>query len=170
MKKLALATAIAAGILGAQAFAQDAKAPSTTTPSATTPSATSPSTTSPSTTTADKPAMDKSVDATPKSAPAGVNYYSKTDGAWRASKLIGVKVMNAAGEVVGDINEIVLDSSGKATAAVIGVGGFLGLGEHEVAVAFDSLKVARDGNGRATVMLNVTKESLKAAPQWKWAT
>ncbi len=170
MKKLALATAIAAGILGAQAFAQDAKTPSTTTPSATTPSATSPSTTSPSATTANKPAMDKSVDVTPKSAPAGVNYYSKTDGAWRASKLIGVKVMNAAGEVVGDINEIVLDSSGKATAAVIGVGGFLGLGEHEVAVAFDSLKVARDGNGRATVMLNVTKESLKAAPQWKWAT
>ena len=165
MKNLALATAIAAGILGAQAFAQDAKTPSTTTPSATTPSATSPSTT-----TADKPAMDKSIDVTPKSAPAGVNYYSKTDGAWRASKLIGVKVMNAAGEVVGDINEIVLDSSGKATAAVIGVGGFLGLGEHEVAVAFDSLKVARDGNGRATVMLNVTKESLKAAPQWKWAT
>ena len=63
-----------------------------------------------------------------------------------------------------------LDGAGKATAAVIGVGGFLGIGEHEVAVNFDSLKVARDGNGKATVTLNATKDSLKAAPQWKWST
>ena len=108
--------------------------------------------------------------ALPSATSGSVNYYSKADGAWRASKLIGTKVVNNDGETVGDINEIVLDGAGKATAAVIGVGGFLGMGEHEVAVNFDSLKVALDGNGKATVTLNATKESLKAAPQWKWST
>ena len=157
MKTLILATAAALTLIGAQAIAQD-----TTTPS-TTPSTTSKNNSEP----APKPAPG-AVSVT--EAPGSVNYYAKTDGAWRASKLIGAKVVNSAGETVGDINEIVLDGSGKATAAVIGVGGFLGLGEHEVAVNFESLKVARDANGKAKVTLNVTKHSLKAAPQWKWPT
>ena len=152
MKTLLIASAAAMTLLGAQAIAE-----TTVTP---------PMTPETNTTTAPK-APSASVTAT---TPGSINYYSNSDGAWRASKLIGAKVVNTAGEAVGDINEIVLDSAGKATAAVIGVGGFLGMGEHEVAVNFDSLKVARDANGRATVTLNVTKDSLKAAPQWKWAT
>ena len=62
------------------------------------------------------------------------------DGEWRASKLIGVNVYNEANEKIGDINEIILDKSGKAENVIIGVGGFLGMGEHYVAVAFDKLK------------------------------
>src|SRR3978361_1035518 len=62
------------------------------------------------------------------------------DGEWRASKLVGVNVYNEANEKIGDINEIILDKSGKVANVIIGVGGFLGMGEHYVAVAYDKLK------------------------------
>jgi sporulation protein YlmC with PRC-barrel domain len=62
------------------------------------------------------------------------------DGEWRASKLVGVNVYNEANEKIGDINEVILDKSGKVANVILGVGGFLGMGEHYVAVAFDQLK------------------------------
>ena len=62
------------------------------------------------------------------------------EGDWRASKLIGVNVYNDANDKIGSINEIILDKSGKVATVVLGVGGFLGVGEHYVAVSFDKLK------------------------------
>jgi sporulation protein YlmC with PRC-barrel domain len=62
------------------------------------------------------------------------------EGQWRSSKLIGVDVYNDANEKVGDIEELILDKSGKIENVVLGVGGFLGMGEHYVAVTFDKLK------------------------------
>src|ERR1700760_3712452 len=62
------------------------------------------------------------------------------EGEWRASKLVGVNVYNDANEKIGDINDVILDRSGKVENVVLGVGGFLGMGEHYVAVAYDSLK------------------------------
>jgi sporulation protein YlmC with PRC-barrel domain len=62
------------------------------------------------------------------------------DGDWRASKLVGVNVYNDANEKIGDINDVILDKSGKASKVILGVGGFLGIGEHNVAVPFDKLK------------------------------
>lgn len=62
------------------------------------------------------------------------------EGEWRASKLVGVNVYNDANEKVGDINELIVDKSGKVTNVILGVGGFLGMGEHYVAVAYDKLK------------------------------
>ena len=61
-------------------------------------------------------------------------------GEWRASKLAGVDVYNEANEKIGDINEVILDRSGKVANVILAVGGFLGVGEHYVAVAFDKLK------------------------------
>ena len=61
-------------------------------------------------------------------------------GHWRSSKLIGVNVYNDQNEKLGDINEILLDQSGKVAGVVLGVGGFLGVGEHYVMVSFDKLK------------------------------
>jgi sporulation protein YlmC with PRC-barrel domain len=61
------------------------------------------------------------------------------DGQWRASKLTGVDVYNEANEKIGDIEELILDKSGKIERVVVGIGGFLGVGEHHVAVAFDKL-------------------------------
>ena len=61
-------------------------------------------------------------------------------GMWRASKMDGVNVYNNANEKIGDISEVLFDQSGKVEAIVIGVGGFLGLGERNVAVPFDQVR------------------------------
>ena len=66
------------------------------------------------------------------------------DGEWRASKLVGVNVYNEAKEKIGDINEVILGKSGKVENVILGVGGFLGMGEHYVAVAYDKLKWANE--------------------------
>ena len=86
-----------------------------------------------------------------------------------ASKLIGTRVNNEAGERIGEVNEIVLSKDGKVAAVVIGVGGFLGMGEHEVAVKFESLRLTQDANNNTIVALSATKDSLKTAPEWRWS-
>jgi sporulation protein YlmC with PRC-barrel domain len=98
-------------------------------------------------------------------------FYNAVPDDHRASKLIGMSVTNNVGESIGDINEILLSKEGKVVAVVIGVGGFLGMGEREIAVSFDSLKLTRDSNGKTATMLpNATKNSLKTAPEWKSPT
>ena len=62
------------------------------------------------------------------------------EGEWRASKLAGVSVYNESNEKIGDVNDVILGKSGNATKVILGVGGFLGVGEHYVAVTFDQLK------------------------------
>jgi sporulation protein YlmC with PRC-barrel domain len=57
-----------------------------------------------------------------------------------ASKLIGTRVVSANNESIGDINDVIVDRNGQAIAAVVGVGGFLGIGEKDVAVPFKSLE------------------------------
>jgi hypothetical protein len=59
---------------------------------------------------------------------------------WRASKLVGVNVYSADNQNIGDINEVLLNKDGMAEAVVIGVGGFLGIGEKNVAVPFKLLE------------------------------
>lgn len=61
-------------------------------------------------------------------------------GNWRASKLVGLAVYNEGNEKLGDISEVLVDNSGKINAVIIGVGGFLGVGQHDIAVSFDKLK------------------------------
>lgn len=81
--------------------------------------------------------MAPSATSTPSSA---VNAAQNLKGTWRTSKLVGLSVYNDSNEKVGDVNELLLDSSGKITAVILGVGGFLGVGEQNVAVNFDQLK------------------------------
>ena len=78
--------------------------------------------------------------ATPKTNTAENNASTHREGEWRASKLVGVDVYNEANEKVGDINDVILDKSGKVAHVILGVGGFLGMGEHYVAVPMDKLK------------------------------
>lgn len=59
-----------------------------------------------------------------------------------ASDLIGTRVVSANNESIGDINDVVMDRSGQVMAVVVGVGGFLGIGEKDVAVPFGSLEFA----------------------------
>ena len=66
-------------------------------------------------------------------------WYQRQGNEWRASKLIGSKVKNNADETIGDINEILLTSDGSAAAAIIGVGGFLGMGDHRSIISPEKL-------------------------------
>jgi sporulation protein YlmC with PRC-barrel domain len=87
---------------------------------------------------------------------------------WRSTKLVGLNVYNENDEKIGDINDLILDADGKITSAVVGVGGFLGMGEKLVAVPFADLKFGRDANGNVRVTLASTKEALEKAPDFKY--
>jgi sporulation protein YlmC with PRC-barrel domain len=60
-------------------------------------------------------------------------------GQWRGSKLIGLNVYNNDNEKIGGITELIVDKSGKLDAVVVGAGGFLGLGEHDVAIPYSEI-------------------------------
>ena len=84
------------------------------------------------------------------------------------SDLIGAKVVNNANESIGEINDLLVDENGMVQAAVIGVGGFLGIGEKDVAVPFKELKVTRQSDGDIDkVTGNFNKDQLKQAPEFK---
>ena len=72
-------------------------------------------------------------------APAAVSD-SSFQGDWRASKMVGLSVYNDKNESIGSINDMLTDKDGKIKAVVIGVGGFLGVGEHLVAIPFEKVK------------------------------
>lgn len=66
-----------------------------------------------------------------------------------ASDLIGTRVVSANNESIGDINDVIVDRNGQVMAAVVGVGGFLGIGEKDVAVPFNSLEFANAQQAQA---------------------
>lgn len=158
MKKELLSAAALAVMLTAPAFAQSTapSAPSTTAPSATTPAPAAPGATNPAT--------------------GGTSSSMNTGGAafipeqmqeqWLASNLIGTKVRGTGDESVGEVNDVLLDRNGNVVGAVIGVGGFLGMGEKDVAVPFTSLQMVRNSDGDQ-VILNKSKDELKNAPTFK---
>jgi sporulation protein YlmC with PRC-barrel domain len=90
------------------------------------------------------PAYAQTAQPTDRAAPAATTAGSQgkmaLKGNWRASKLMGLDVYNEGNEKLGDVNELILDKNGKVNAVVIGVGGFLGMGEHDIAVSMDKLK------------------------------
>src|SRR6202011_3468914 len=69
---------------------------------------------------------------------------SSFKGDWRASKVVGLSVYNDNNESIGSINDLLMDKSGNIKAAVIGVGGFLGMGSQLVAVPFDKIKFVNE--------------------------
>ena len=79
---------------------------------------------------------------------AGTSTASASDssfqGNWRASKLVGVNVYNDNNESLGSISDLLTDKGGNIKAVVIGVGGFLGVGEHLVAVPFEKIKFVNE--------------------------
>jgi|ERR1700675_1779182 sporulation protein YlmC with PRC-barrel domain len=80
-----------------------------------------------------------------KMAPATASDTSSShQGDWRASKLAGLSVYNDNNESVGSINDLLTDKTGNIKAVVIGVGGFLGVGEHLVAIPFDKVKFVNE--------------------------
>lgn len=83
-------------------------------------------------------------DSATTAAPAATADASSLRGNWRTSKLIGLNVYNTSNESLGSINDLLTDKSGDIKAVVIGVGGFLGVGEHLVAVPLDKVKFVDD--------------------------
>jgi hypothetical protein len=83
-------------------------------------------------------------------------------------ELIGAAVKNKTGDTLGTISYLLIDHEGRVSTAVIGLGGFLGVGEKEVGVPFGSLSPNIDSDGKVTNILDASKEELNAAPAFRW--
>lgn len=149
MKKLLAATMLAGFVAAAPAFAQDTMTPAEP-PAATT--------TDPTVSTESMPAPD--------STPVERFITMEAPNDWMASELIGSTVYGPAEENLGNINDLVADADGRVKAVVIGVGGFLGIGEKDVAVPFASVEMVRNNNAE-TLVLRQTRDELKNAPTFK---
>lgn len=76
-------------------------------------------------------------------------------------------VYNPSDETIGEVRDVLIDSDGEIAALIIGVGGFLGLGEKNVAVSFDAVRrVERDDSWH--LVMNTTKDALEGAPDYKY--
>ena len=69
---------------------------------------------------------------------------------------------------IGEIMDVLVDRDGKVTALIVGVGGFLGMGEKDVAVPFNAVKVTTKDNNKCYLVMNSTKDALKAAKGFKY--
>lgn len=87
-----------------------------------------------------------------------------------ASKLIGTKVIGANNESIGDVNDVIMDRNGQVVAAVVGVGGFLGIGEKDVAIPFKALEFATREQASAMTGGNVSTTGSTAPVQQPSAT
>jgi hypothetical protein len=88
---------------------------------------------------------------------------SLTTDHWLASDVYKASVYDPAQHKIGDIDDLVMNKDGTISMAVIGVGGFLGVGQKDVAIPFSELKVASN-NDKTWFVLNRTKDDLKNAP------
>jgi sporulation protein YlmC with PRC-barrel domain len=77
-------------------------------------------------------------------------------------------VYDTADEKIGDVTDLIMGHDGTISTAVIAVGGFLGMGEKEVAVPFNSLHVTKK-DGSWYLVMHTTKEALSNAPKFAYA-
>lgn len=84
-----------------------------------------------------------------------------------ASKLVGATVTNATGDSIGEIHEVLLSPEGEADALLVDVGGFLGMGEHTVAMKWTDVSIRSDDNDTLAVATDMTKEQLQALPEYE---
>jgi sporulation protein YlmC with PRC-barrel domain len=92
--------------------------------------------------------------AIPSSSTTVTNWYKQS-------------VYDRNGNKIGEIMDVLLNSSGDTSALIVGVGGFLGAGEKDVAVGFDAVKWATK-DGKRYLTMDTTKDALKAAPGFKY--
>lgn len=156
MKKTILIAALAVTAIAGTAMAQTSSAPTGAMPSGTMP----PSATSPSTPPSVMPSTTgTTAAATPTAVVIG---HQKMDEAL-SSELIGSAVYAANGDRVGDVNDLVIDTTGRVSGVVIGVGGLLGVGEKNVAVDFATVTKGKEDNGSVRLTVQVSKDALKSA-------
>lgn len=90
----------------------------------------------------------------PKDGAAVTNYYKQN-------------VYDPSDTKIGEVKDLVVEKDGKVTAAIVSVGGFLGAGEKDVAVPFESLRLTQK-NQKWYLVMNTDKDSLKSAPGFKY--
>ena len=113
---------------------------------------------------ADRPASDREISKqrdTRDARPAWKNDASLHD----SGDIIGTRIKNAEGKDIGEIDRLMIDpSSGKISHVVVGLGGFLGVGEKKVVVAWSDLKFTGTDGKKAAVMIDQAK--LERAPRY----
>ena len=109
--------------------------------------------------------------ATPSTDAAGGDAYLTEQSTTQvsANDYIGKTVYNSADESIGKVTDLIMEEDGGIVAAIIGVGGFLGIGQKVVAVPMDTITMTLDAENNNQVRLTTTEtaESLKAAPEFK---
>jgi len=83
-----------------------------------------------------------------------------------ATEYIGRPVQGPGNQRVGTVSNLLVDSTGRATGVVIDVGGILGFGAKEVAVAFEAVYPVME-DGKEALVVDMTKDQLAAAPAFK---
>ncbi|HUW73833.1 MAG TPA: PRC-barrel domain-containing protein [Methyloceanibacter sp.] len=124
----------------------------------------------PSTATLDKPiSPEEAEDAIEESASLDQPMFAgkQASDEWLASNLVGQPVMNAGDETIGDINDLVTNENGEVVAVLVGVGGFLGLGEKDVAVRYEDLTFSRAEDQSIRIGTNLSSAMLNAAPDYQ---
>ena len=101
-------------------------------------------------------------------APDGVIRLQDQD-TFLASDLTGATVYSPKDEAIGDVNDVIVSRDGKVDGLVVGVGGFLGIGEKDVAIEMSKIKLTETETGIKLVM-DASKDELAAAPGFKSKT
>jgi hypothetical protein len=84
-----------------------------------------------------------------------------------SENLVGARVYSAKDEDVGEVNKLILNADGSVKQLVLDIGGFLGIGEHRVAVGLDEVNIIRNEKGDdVRVYVDSDKETLKALPTY----
>ncbi len=90
-----------------------------------------------------------------------------TAGELHAGEIIGADVTNSTGENIGEVKDLVIGADNKVSAAIVSVGGFLGVGDKLVSIALSDLSIKTEQDGDYTIMASATKEQLQAMPEVK---
>jgi sporulation protein YlmC with PRC-barrel domain len=101
-------------------------------------------------------------------APDGLIMLQDKD-TFLASDLTGATVYSPTDEAIGDVNDVIVSRDGKVDGIVVGVGGFLGIGEKDVAIEMAKIKMTETENG-IKLVLDASKDELAAAPEFKSQT
>lgn len=102
--------------------------------------------------------------------PAGIFFKGQQANQWLARDLLlGAKVRNAQGQIIGDIEDFVLNDQNQIEGVVMGTGGFLGAAEKKVGVRLSALKVSEKDGKTVVTLPEATKDVLKALESYKRA-
>ncbi|MCJ2081059.1 PRC-barrel domain-containing protein [Methylobacterium sp. J-090] len=97
-----------------------------------------------------------------------VTYVTAQPADVMSSKLIGLNVYNNANESVGEIEDLVIVDGKTVSAVILGVGGFLGMGERYVSVSPSSITLAKKDN-TLRALIDTDKDTLKSAPAFQYS-